>query len=370
MAHLFIRPNKDSTLRRGAEIVATSSAQNFGGDEILEVGKSFAGEGTTTSAIQRAVIKFPLTSFSSSQADGSIGTDVKYYLNLYDAGSFELTRDNNNIEIYAISQSWTEGDGKLTDGDMAWEEGVSWRYRTGVSESLEWKSGSQADWGATYFSASYYSSSFSFSKTGSDARVDVTDIVKTLIAGSQSNEGFVIKRTSAIEDSTANYGTLKFFSGDSHTIFKPTLEAQWDDSSWTTGSLSGLNLDELGNLDVYMNSFRREYKLGTVSKIRVKGRQMYPARTFSTSSAYLDVEYFPSASSFYSIVDSKSHHTIIPFGSGSKLSCDGTSNFFKLRTDGLEPERYYDVLFKIESGSGANKTVQFLDNDFQFKVVE
>ena len=107
-----------------------------------------------------------------------------------------------------------------------------------------------------------------------------------------------------------------------------------------------------------------------LSKIRVKGREKYPARTFGTSSAYIDCAYFPSASSFYSIVDSKNEHTIIPFGSGSKLSCDATSNFFTLRTDGLEPERYYNVLFKIESGSGATKTVQFIDNDFQFKVVQ
>ena len=173
-----------------------------------------------------------------------------------------------------------------------------------------------------------------------------------------------------VENSTLNYGTLKFFSGDSHTIFRPRLEAEWDDASWSTGSLSALGLDELGNLDVYMNSFRRQYKMGTVSKIRVKGRELYPARTFGTSSAYLDCAYFPSASSFYSIVDAKSNHTIIPFGSGSKLSCDSTSNFFKLRTSGLEPERYYNVLFKVVSGSGATQTIQFIDNDYQFKVVE
>ena len=128
MAHLFRTPNKDAILRRGASVAGTSSAQNFGGDEILEVG---------VSSIQRSVIKFDITDYSASQADGSIGEDVKYYLNLYDAGSFELTRDNNDIEVFTVSQSWTEGDGKLSD-DPAIEEGVSWRYRTGVSESLAW----------------------------------------------------------------------------------------------------------------------------------------------------------------------------------------------------------------------------------------
>ena len=99
MAHLFRTPNKDAILRRGASVAGTSSAQNFGGDEILEVGKSFQAGGTSVSAIQRAIIKFDITDYSASQADESIGEDVKYYLNLYDAGSFELTRDNNNIEV-------------------------------------------------------------------------------------------------------------------------------------------------------------------------------------------------------------------------------------------------------------------------------
>ena len=52
MAHLFIKPNKDATLRRGATIAGTSSNANFGGDEILEIGKSFQAEGTSTAAIQ------------------------------------------------------------------------------------------------------------------------------------------------------------------------------------------------------------------------------------------------------------------------------------------------------------------------------
>ena len=59
----------------------------------------------------------------------------------------------------------------------------------------------------------------------------------------------------------------------------------------------------------------------------------------------------------------------MPFGTGSKLSCDSEGNFFKLRTAGLQPERFYKIQFLVESGSGINKTTQYVDDDHQFKVV-
>ena len=369
MAHYFVGVEKDASLIRGSDTLGTSSNFNLGGDEVLEVGKTFQAASTSIGTIQRFVLQFPTTRISKSMSDGSISSDAKYYLNLYDAGSFELTRNNNDISINVVSQSWVEGDGKLSD-DPHLREGVSWRYRTGETGSLEWYSGSHANWGATYYSGSGYSASFSFSKTGSDARIDITDIVHTFISGSVPNEGIVVRRPSAIEDSTQNYGILKFFSSDSHTIFKPSIEAVWDDAVWATGSLEPLDLDELGKLQVYMTSLQPKYKKGTVTKLRVHGRERYPARTFGTSSAYLTTQYFPSASSFYSITDAKTDHTIIPFGSGSKLSCDGTGNYFKLRTEGLEPERYYNVSFKVISGSGMDETIQFIDDKSSFKVVE
>ena len=71
----------------------------------------------------------------------------------------------------------------------------------------------------------------------------------------------------------------------------------------------------------------------------------------------------------YSIVDTKTNTVMIPYGSGSKLSCDSTSNFFRLRTSGLEPERFYKIQYKIESGSGINKVINYYDPDHQFKVI-
>ena len=36
------------------------------------------------------------------------------------------------------------------------------------------------------------------------------------------------------------FGNLKYFGRETHTIYPPKLEVVWDDSSWSTGSLSPL----------------------------------------------------------------------------------------------------------------------------------
>ena len=53
------------------------------------------------------------------------------------------------------------------------------------------------------------------------------------------------------EGNTTNFGNLSFFSSDTHTKYPPTLETVWDDSKWSTGSLSPLtqtNLEGYGYL--------------------------------------------------------------------------------------------------------------------------
>ena len=61
---------------------------------------------------------------------------------------------------------------------------------------------------------------------------------------------------------------------------------------------------------------------------------------------------------------------IIPFGSGSLISCDSTGNYFNLWMNGFQSERYYKFEFKVVSGSNTvDETIQYFDDDFTFKVV-
>jgi hypothetical protein len=71
-------------------------------------------------------------------------------------------------------------------------------------------------------------------------------------------------------------------------------------------------------------------------------------------------------SSYYAVKDIKTEEFVIDFDTTyTKLSADTTGNYFDLYMNGLQPERYYQILIKsVISGS----TVVFEDNNY-FKVV-
>ena len=171
-----------------------------------------------------------------------------------------------------------------------------------------------------------------------------------------------------------HFGNLSFASSDTHTKFPPTLEVQWDDSVWSTGSLSALTSTNLEDMVLYIKGLRPEYKDKSRVKFRVVGRERFPEKTFDTTPSTLTVKYLPSGSAtgdgtFYSLVDAETEDIIVPFGSGSKVSCDSQGNFFNIDLDGYQPERFYSLLFKVVSGSGTNQEmIQIFDEGHTFKV--
>ena len=128
-----------------------------------------------------------------------------------------------------------------------------------------------------------------------------------------------------------------------------------------------------------MKGLRPQYKEKSKVKFRLVGRPRYPTKSYSnTSSTYLTAKYLPSGSkeniggdgTYYSVRDDQTEDVIIPFGTGSLISCDSTGNYFNLWMNGLQSERYYRFEFKVVSGSNtAEETVQYFDDDFVFKVV-
>ena len=123
-----------------------------------------------------------------------------------------------------------------------------------------------------------------------------------------------------------------------------------------------------------MKGLRPEYKEKSRVKFRVVGRDRFPEKTFATTPSTLTVKYLPSGSrtgdgAFYSIQDAETEDVIIPFSTGSIISCDSTSNYFNLWMDGFQPERFYRFEIKVVSGSGAEQTSMIYDDEFTFKVV-
>ena len=390
--YYFEFPKIDATIYEGN----VTSSINTGLDQILEINKNMNSAGTTID-VSRVLIQFDYSYISSSVQSGIIPSDAKYYLNLYDASSTELAVEQT-LFAYMISGSWNGGTG-TKDRDPTISDGASWKYRDNDTTKTQWVSGSDTQGGTWYTSS--LNSGFNVSASvdlvyeTKDIRMDVTSLVKNHIYSGSTfpNYGFILKRenvptsqslhsifdptlaTGSAEHDTSHQGNLKFFSRETNTIFPPKLEVEWDDSSWNTGSLSALSATDLDRLKVYFQNLKPEYKEKSKVKFRVVGRELYPTRGFDTTPAALTVKYLPSGSrtlqqgAYYSVKDAETEDVIIPFSTGSIISCDSTSNYFYLWMDGFQPERFYRFEIKVVSGSGAEQTSMIYDDEFTFKVV-
>ena len=371
--HYFEYATKDTTLYE------RSSSMNTGLDEILEVIKDINSDGSVVYA-SRALIKFDLTYISKSVSSGLIPSSSKFpkfYLNLYDANSTALNI-SQKLYGYPVSQSWDMGSGRK-DSVPEIQDGATWRWKDNDVAKTYWTSvtGSGGNW----YSGSGYEASQSFTHEAADLRMDVTDITWKWLHSTVPNEGFMIKRSGSVgntsttveEGNATKYGTFSFFGRETHTVYQPKLEVVWDDSTWATGSLSALSSTNLEDMVLYMRGLRPEYKENSKVKFRVIGRERYPEKSYATSgysTGYTTAKYLPSGSTYYQIKDAYTEDIIVPFGSGSVVSCDSTGNYFNLWMNGLQSERFYRVEYKVVSGSGTtNETVQYFDENHSFKVV-
>ena len=95
------------------------------------------------------------------------------------------------------------------------------------------------------------------------------------------------------------------------------------------------------------------------------GREKYPTKTYATSSDYSTVKYLPTTS-YWGIKDVHTEEYVIEFDTDyTKISCDANGNYFDFWMDGLQPERYYKFVFRVDRGTKK----QYFDEDFVFKVV-
>jgi hypothetical protein len=335
-----------------ASIYLQQPEQNAGRDEILEVGKLYYG---STKDIARALIKFDTGSIKSEIT--LIGTGSwQTYLVLRSANSQEIPLEYS-IYANAVSQSWTMGTG--TKFDNITSDGISWKYRNGVSTwqdnvtagtavFVAGTTGSANAEGGTWYITGSATQSFNYEPD--DIRMDVTNIVHQWISGSLPNNGFIVRHSLNSENDTLDYGILKFFSKETNTIYEPKLELVWDDSVFQTGSLTPItgsnSLDAFENSKILVTNLQKEYFQNTKTKVRVKGRDLYPLKSFVSTFEYDQSKYLPT-SSYYQIEDYKTNEIVVPFGEYSKVSCDSKSNYFYLDTTAYSINRTYRLKIKV-----------------------
>lgn len=326
-----------------ASVYLQQPEQNAGRDEMLEVGKLYYG---SAKDIARSLIKFDVINMG-------IPSGSTIYLNLKSAQAEEIPLEYT-IYANAVSQSWTMGTG--TKFDNITSDGVSWKYRNGIDS---WQdnvtagtaifttgtTGSANAEGGTWYTGSEASQSYNYEEA--DLRMNVTDIVNMWLSGSIPNNGFIVHHSLENEENSLDYGLLKFFSKETNTIYEPKLEVVFDDSSFITGSLTPTTGSAEDGYKVVLTNLKNKYPSGETIKVRVKGRDTYPLKSFGTTFEYDQSKYLPSGSAYYQLEDYKTGEVIYPFGNYTKVSCDSTSNYFNMSLNTLPINRTYKLKIKI-----------------------
>jgi hypothetical protein len=183
------------------------------------------------------------------------------------------------------------------------------------------------------------------------------------------NHGFLLKREDSKEVDTKKYGSFKYYSTETHTIYQPRLEFCWDDSKFNTGSLGELSTEDPSSIFLYLKNNRADYKIGEKAKFRIVGREKYPTKTYGNTSAELSVRYIPSGSAFYSVKDLRTGETVIPYDDVfTKMSCDSKGNYFEMLTSNLSPERYYQIEVKLKASGSTTDIIGYYPIKDIFKV--
>ena len=374
-----IKSKFDTTIYEKLEDGVYSSSVNTGIDEVLEIEKVVSSSLGTGPFNSRILIKFdiPGTVYSASQYIKRKGA-VTSYLNLYSSAPAFTSQIGETVNILAVSQSWQPGLGRKSNRPYTTDAGASWKYINGHG-NVTWSNylGNPSPGGSITqgpgitlpSSTQWILPTHSYQRA--DLRVDVSDFVQHWTGSVISNNGFLLQRRSTSEAGGGRRAHIQFYSKDTHTIYEPRLEFCWDDSTWSTGSLTELDTSDGSSFFIYTKNNNATYEYGTKAKFRIVGREKYPVKTYGTTSTELAVKYLPSGSAFYSVKDLKTGETIIPYDhTFTKISCDSVSNFFEIYTTNLSAERYYQLEIKVyESGSGLHTPIGYYPIKDVFKVV-
>jgi len=374
MAVYKLFPEKD------ASIYSQFPLLNTGVDEILDVSTFFT---SADPQVSRFLIKFSQSEIEDVLTN-KIGTaSFQSNLKTYIADITGLN-STTTLEVYPASGSWNMGTGRYSSLPQT-QNGVCWTSRLSANDG-NWPTTFTPYVTASYQTATpgggtwYTGSSLGLNVTQSqelsyssdkDLNVDVTNTVLTWYSGSNSlggflNDGFIVKQSNSDEFvANRNYvTTVKYFSIDTHTIYPPELAMKWRDYNFNTGSSTNTIIDTtqmVASLDNNPGTFNR----GSIEKFRINCRPQFPQRVFQTASLYSINHYLPT-SSYYAIKDLDTNEFVIDFDTNyTQISADNKSSYFTLYMNGLEPERYYQVLIKTILGG----ETLILNDNYYFKVI-
>jgi hypothetical protein len=388
MAVYKLFPTKDTT------IYSQYPSMNTGLDEILEASQESFKFPNPNPQTSRFLIEFSTEEINKILTDKiKITSSIQLFDdNLWDAtlqcfiARSEGLQADTTVECYAVSGNWDMGTGRYLDNPIA-VNGTSWIWRD-YSGSTQWLTASFAPYttgsydtvwapaggGNWYtgspdpqFNSDLYpisaSNVFGYYNT-KDLNLNVTNIVRAQYTGSIENNGFILKQKVEFINNKDVQPILKYFSRDTHTIYPPALQISWRDYTWDTGSSTQTILNTLpATVNITQNP--GTFYPNSYNRFRINARPQFPIQLWQTSSVYTNNSYLPT-SSYFAIKDLDTNEYVIDFNEKfTQISADSKSSYFDLYMNGLEPERYYQILIKSE----IDGTVQIFDDEYYFKVI-
>ncbi len=172
---------------------------------------------TAAVANSRILLQFDL---SQLKAEASASASL-VYLNLYTSIARKVPIEYTlNAHPMQSSSAWEMGVGNFTD--KMTRGGATWTRKSSIDY---WVSE-----GGDYIGGTICAQEFNFTST--DVRMDVTDIFTRW--STTPNNGIIIKRPDTQESDRIRYGSVSFYSMDTHTVYLPTLEVLYDDHIYDT----------------------------------------------------------------------------------------------------------------------------------------
>jgi len=390
MAVYKIFPTQDATL------YSMYPDMNTGLDAIIEATETSIAPANPNPQTSRFVIQFDQTQIDNIITDKIKTSEWDVNLRCFIANTTGLEL-NTTLNVLAISGSWDMGTGKYLDSPLT-TNGVSWNWQK-YSGSTVWNvltpgPNVTSDYninyaplgGGTWYNQiasgsvnTYLSSSqiYNYSQD-KDLNVSVKPIVECWVSGTVdyyatpsdiettsipiSNTGFIVKQELEWVYNNNYIPEIKFFSIDTNTIYPPQLEFKWNDFSYSTGSLPPLtSLPAILTLAENPGTFYTQ----SINRFYVNARPEYPPTVWQTSSAYIQNYTLPT-SSYWALKDLDTNEYVIDFDPiYTKLSCDASGSYFDLYMNGLEPQRYYQILIQTE----INGSIIVFDDQYYFKVI-
>lgn len=316
------------TASKDASVYSLYTSLNTGLDEIITVSKHYSRFGERDNA--RTFIQFDIENIPSYVTASS----ATLHLNLTEPEELAVSY---SVYGYPVTESWEMGRGKQLPENIQ-TDGINWTNQVGVDYSVE--------------------TSQAFTYINGNIDMNIKPIYEYWT--SSVNYGLRLSHTSSAEETSLDYGVLRYYSKETNTIFQPILKLGWDDSQFVTGSLTALTSSQI---IVRSKELRDRYREGNKVKIKLIGRDLYPRKTFSRAFAYSDVNYLPQTS-YYSIVDVITKSILIDFSEYTKISCNSEGNYIIIDTSNFPKNRPYKLNFKVVRDGIS----EFIEDDLTFII--